>query len=132
MGEAADVVRLVFERLNAKDVDGFIELCSPRIEWHDIPEIPGSRTYRGPNDVRQWAENLFDVSDEIKFINWEMQERDGSALIDTSIDMRGSSGMDLGWRAWTVWRVRENLLAYYAGYSDREAAIVDFEGEPDG
>ena len=34
--------------------------------------------------------------------------------------------MDLGWRAWTVWRVREGLLAYYAGYSDREAAVADF------
>jgi ketosteroid isomerase-like protein len=129
MGEAADVVRLVFERLNARDIDGFIELCSPRIEWREIPEIPGARTYRGPEEVREWAENLFDVSSEVKLVNWEMQERGNALLMDTSTDMTSSTGMDLGWRAWTVWRVRENLLAYYAGYSDREAAVADFEGE---
>lgn len=129
MGEAADVVRLVFERLNARDIDGFIEVCSPRIEWREIPEIPGARTYRGPEEVREWAENLFDVSSEVKLVNWEMQERGNALLMDTSTDMTSSTGMDLGWRAWTVWRVRENLLAYYAGYSDREAAVADFEGE---
>ncbi len=30
MGEAADLVRLVVERINARDVDGVVELFSPR------------------------------------------------------------------------------------------------------
>lgn len=127
MGEAADLVRLAFAYLNARDATGFVGLCSPRIEFHDIPEIPGSRTYRGPGEVREWAESLFEVSDEVSFGNSEMQERGNAALIDTSVDIRGSTGMDLGWRAWTVWRVREGLIAYYAGYSDREDAVADFE-----
>lgn len=128
MGEAADVVRLAFERLNEGDVNGFVALCSPRIEWREIPEIPGARTYRGPDEVREWAENLLGVSDRIRFFNWEMSERDGAALIDTSVELPSSSGVDLGWRAWTVWRVRERLIAYYAGYSEREQALADFEG----
>lgn len=127
-GGTAEVIRLVFDRLNAGDIDGFVELCSPRIEWREIPEIPGARTFRGPDEVREWAENLLAVSDRIKFANWEMTERGEAALIDTSVEMPGASGIDLGWRAWTVWRVREGLLAYYAGYSEREAAEADFEG----
>ncbi len=129
MGDTAEVLRLVFERLNAKDADGFAALCSPRIELHDVPEIPGARTHRGPDEAREWAQDLFDVSNQVTWANWEMQERGESALIDTSVDIRGSSGMDLGWRAWTVWRVRERMLAYYAGYSERAAALADFEGE---
>lgn len=125
---AAEVIRAVFERLNAGDVDGFLELCSPRIEWREIPEIPGARTYRGKDEVRDWAENLLGVSDRIRLFNWEMSERGNAALIDTSVEMPSSSGVDLGWRAWTVWRVREDLLAYYAGYSEREQALADFEG----
>ena len=129
MGEVAEVVRLAFQYLNARDATGFVGLCSPRIEFHDIPEIPGSRTYRGPVEVREWAENLIDVSDDVSFGNWEMQEGGGGALIDTSVDIRGSTGMDLGWRAWTVWRVREGLIVYYAGYSVKEDALADFEAE---
>ena len=128
-GGVADVIRHVFERLNEGDIDGFVELCSPRIEWHDIPEIPGARTYRGPEEVREWASNLLELSDRVRFVNWEMSERGNVALVDTSIEMPSSSGLDLGWRAWTVWRVRENLLAYYAGYSEREAALEDFQRE---
>ncbi len=125
--ETADVVRRAFERLNDHDLDGFQALCSPRIEWHEIPEIPGARTYRGPLEVREWADNLLGVSDELRFVNWEMRERGQAVLIDTSMEMRSRSGMDMGWRAWTVWRVREGLIAYYHGYSDRAAADQDFE-----
>ena len=131
MGETAEVVKLAFERLNARDAEGFAALCSPRVELHDIPELPGARTHRGPDEARAWARDMFDISDEVSWANWQMQERGEAALIDTSVDIRGSSGMDLGWRAWTVWRVREGKLTYYAGYSDREAAEADFDEQPE-
>lgn len=127
MGEPAEVVKLAFERLNARDVEGFVALCSARVELHEIPEMPGARAYRGPDEVREWARNLLETADEISWANLQMQEREEAALIDTSVDMRGSSGIDLGWRAWTVWRVHEGQLRYHAGYSDRAAAVADFE-----
>jgi ketosteroid isomerase-like protein len=127
MGEVAEVVRLAFERLNDRDIDGFAALCSPRIEWHEVPEIPGARTYRGPDEVAEAMDDLIAVSKSVRFVNWEIQERGDAGLMDMSVDMEGSSGMNLGWRAWAVWRVRERLIAYYAGYSDRAEAIADFE-----
>ena len=128
MGETAEVLRLVFECLNDRDLKGFRTLCSPRIEWREVPEIPGAGTYRGPDEVAERIEDLLDVSDRIKWVNWEMQERGEAALIDMSVEMESSRGMDMGWRAWTVWRVREGMLSYQAGYSDRNEAIEDFEG----
>jgi ketosteroid isomerase-like protein len=132
LGETADAVRLAFERLNAHDVEGFRALCSPRIEWREVPEIPGAGIYRGPDEVAERIDDLLGVSDRIKFVNWDMLERGESALVDMSVEMESSRGIDMGWRAWTVWRVRENLIAYYAGYSERTAATEDFEGEPAG
>ena len=60
MGETGDVVRLVFERLNARDLDGFAALCSPRIEWREVPEIPGAsgpypRTFRAEYNAENEA-----------------------------------------------------------------------------
>lgn len=127
MGETADVVRLAFERLNSRDLDGFEALCSPRIEWHDVPEIPGASVYRGPDEVRERIDDLLAVSRRINWVNWDMLERGQTALVDMSVEMESSSGMDMGWRAWTVWQVRENLLAYHAGYSQRSQAEADFD-----
>jgi ketosteroid isomerase-like protein len=129
VGEAGEVVREALARLNSRDLDGFREICSPRLEWHDIPEIPGARTRNGPDEVREWAEDLLGVSDQVRFVNWEMSEHENAVLVDTSVEMPGSGGIDLGWRAWTVWRVREGLVAYYAGYSERDPALADFRGE---
>ena len=129
MGEAADVVRLATDRLNDRDVDGFVELCSKRIRFQDVPEIPGSRLYQGPDEVRQWAEGILDIAEDFRFTYWDKVERGDAVMFDTSIDVTGaSSGAELGWRFWTVWRVKEGRIVYHHGYSEREAAEADLEG----
>ena len=54
MGQTADVVRAAFERANANDPDGLAALCDESVEFHDVPEIPGSTTYRGRAGIRDW------------------------------------------------------------------------------
>jgi hypothetical protein len=127
VGETGDVIRLAFERLNARDLDGFAAICSPRIEWREVPEIPGASVYTGPDEVVERMDDLLGVSRAIKFVNWDMLERGQTALVDMSVEMESSRGLDMGWRAWTVWQVRENLLAYHAGYSERSQAEADFD-----
>ena len=129
MGEATDVVRLATERLNAGDVDGFIDLCSARIRFQDVPEIPGSRFYQGPEEVRRWAEGLRDVSEDLRFAIWEMEERGDAVMAETSADMTGAGGSEVGWRSWNVWRVKDGRITYHHGYSVREDALADLEGE---
>jgi ketosteroid isomerase-like protein len=129
MGEAADLVRLAIARVNEGDIDGWVELCSPRIRFQDVPEIPGSRLYEGRDAVREWAEGVREIGPDLRFTVWEMQERDDAVLADTSAEMTGGrSGAEVGWRFWTVWRIREGLIAYHHGYSERDAALADFEG----
>jgi ketosteroid isomerase-like protein len=130
MGEAAELVRLAVQRVNDGDIDGWVELCSPRIRFQDVPEIPGSRLYEGKDAVRKWAEGVREIGPDLNFTIWEMQERGNAVLAETSAEMTGGrSGAHVGWRFWIVWRVREGLIAYHHGYSDREAAMADFEGD---
>jgi ketosteroid isomerase-like protein len=126
VGEAADVVRLSYRRLNAGDIDGWLELISPRLEWHDVPEIPGSRTYRGRDEARELAENLLDMGESLDFTINELTEKGNAVLADVYVDIVSGSGANLGWRAYCVFRVNEGLVRYQHGYSDRGEAVADF------
>ena len=128
MGQAADVVRAAFERANANDADGLVELCDQGIEFTDVPEIPGSTTYRGFDGVRSWLRNAHEIADGLQFELAEVEERGDAVMVETVADMRGrASGAEVDWRFWTVWRVRDGLITYHHGYSRREDAVADLE-----
>lgn len=126
MGEASDLVRSAFERANANDPDGLAAHCDESVEFHDVPEIPGSTTYRGRDGIRDWLRTIHDVSDDLELQILEMEERRDAVLVETGAEMQGrASGAEVGWRFWTVWRVRNGLITYHHGYSPREDAIAD-------
>ena len=130
MSEAADLVRRAFELANANDPDALAAICDPEIEFHDVPEIPGSTTYRGHDGVRNWLRTVHEISDDLELQIWEIDEDGNSVLVETSAEMHGrASGAEVAWRFWTVWRVRDGKLAYHHGYSQREDAVADFNGD---
>ncbi|MFI5027339.1 MAG: nuclear transport factor 2 family protein [Solirubrobacterales bacterium] len=129
MGEAADVVRAAFDRANAGDPDGLAALCHEAVEFHDVPEIPGSTTYRGRDGIREWLRTVREVSDDLQLQIRALAERQDAVLVETSAEMSGrASGAAVGWRFWTVWRVRDGLITYHHGYSRRQDAVADLEG----
>lgn len=128
MGESADVVRLVFDRFNAGDDDGFVELCAPQIEFHDVPEIPDSQTYSGHDGVRKWLENVREPFESVEMKRWAVEESGRCVLVETSAEGEGaSSGAGIGWRIWTVWRVHDGAITYHHGYSSEADAREDFD-----
>jgi ketosteroid isomerase-like protein len=128
VGDAADVVRLAFERANANDPDGLMALCDPEVTFTDVPEIPGSTTYRGRDGIRDWLRNVREISDDLSLQIWELEENGDVVLAETSAEMHGkASGAEVGWRFWTVWRVSDGLITYHHGYSRREDALEDLE-----
>jgi ketosteroid isomerase-like protein len=130
VGEAADIVRRVHERFNERDEEGFVGLCSKRLVWTEIREVPGSGRFEGPDGARDWYRKTADVSDDLTLQIWELEEHGDAVLTETSAEMTGrGSDVPLGWRFWCVWRVREGRVTSHHGYSVREDALVDLEGE---
>lgn len=121
-----EIVRRAAERINEGDDDGFLELCDPEVVFTDVPEIPGSRTYRGHKGMREWLATVREISEDLQFHIWESEEQGDTVAIETSAEMHGrASGAEVGWRFWTVWRVRDGLIYYHHGYSERDAALAD-------
>jgi len=131
VGEAADVVRQIHARFNERNEDGFMDLCSKRIVWREIAEVPGSGIYQGPEEVRAWYRKTADVSDDLTLQIWELEAKGDAVLTETSAEMTGrGSDVPLGWRFWCVWRVKNGLVTSHQGFSVREEAAADLEGEP--
>jgi len=97
VGEAADLVRAAFERANANDPGGLVELCDQTIEFDDVPEIPGSTTYRGPEGVRDWLRTVHEISDDLRLDPRGVEENGDAVMVETSADMHGkrACGRDL-------------------------------------
>jgi ketosteroid isomerase-like protein len=128
MGEAADVVRRGFDLLAADDLDALVALCDPAIEFHDPPEIPGSRLYSGPDGVREWVRSFREATEEYRFRIVGIEEKEDAVLAETALDMHGrASGVGVDWSFWTVWRLRDGLITYQHGYASRDDAVADFE-----
>lgn len=126
MGKTLDVVRAAFERANANDPDGLASLCDESVEFSDVPEIPGSTTYRGRDGIRGWLRSVHDISDDLELQVLDTEEHGDAVLVETGASMQGrASGAEVDWRFWTVWRVKDGLITYHHGYSRREDAIAD-------
>ena len=129
MGEAADVVREIHRRFSERDEEGFIALCSKRITWQELKEIPGSGRFEGPDQMRDWYRKTAEVSDDLTLEIWELEEHGDAVLTETSAEMTGrGSDVPLGWRFWCVWRVKDGFVVSHHGYSLRDEAMADLEG----
>ncbi len=124
MAQAAEIVRLGFERLNAGDLEGFLELAHPEIELHDVPEIPGSTVYRGHEGIRRWWATVTEPMEELQFEFGEVTEGgDRIAVVTHAVGQGRGSGAEVDWTFTTVWGFRDGLISYHQGYSDHGDAL---------
>ena len=104
--ENVDSVHRGLDALNRRDLDAFIELCDPDIEFFSrFGEVEGGGPYRGRDGMRSWWRNLFSVwltvSAEIEDV------RDAGDVTVTRVRFRGHGiESDAPWEQ-TQWQVGE-------------------------
>jgi ketosteroid isomerase-like protein len=124
VGEVSEIVRLGFERFNDDDLDGFLELLAPEIEFHDVPEIPGSTVYRGPDGIRRWWRTVKEPLEELRFEFGHATEAGSRLAVVTRAVGRGrGSGAAVDWTFSTVWGVHDGLIDYHHGYGEHSEAL---------
>ena len=103
--ENVEIAREAVEAMNRRDTDAFVARLHPGVEWEETADaFSGLKgNYRGPREVRRWAEQAVvefwpDLKMEIEEIT-EMS--DGGVLLGTRISARGTaSGVDTETHAW--------------------------------
>jgi ketosteroid isomerase-like protein len=109
---------------NRRQIDAWVEMMAPDVEWHVDPEDPDTTVFRGPEAVKRygltWAE-MMDVKVEVREI---FEASDNRVVAWTRIESRGglsgaSAGMDLAF----IFKLRDGLVARVQETQDKREAL---------
>jgi ketosteroid isomerase-like protein len=117
------------QAFNARDVEGYIAYCDPKIELHSAVTVPGGAVYRGHDGVRRWHRELAEAFGEDIRVEPEAYFDVGEHTISFHV-LQGhgrQSGADVATPAAHLCRWREGLMVYFKGYVRREDPFKDLD-----
>ncbi len=112
-GENVELVHRAVDAFNRRDLDAFLELCDPDMEFFSrILELEGGSPYHGHEGIRSWWEGLLGVSPDF---STEIDEvRDLGDVTVARYRLRGhgkGSGASMEHTSWQVteWRNKKAI-----------------------
>jgi ketosteroid isomerase-like protein len=120
------VVRALFERVNAGDIDGTIELLAPDAVFVVPPEASAEPdTYRGHDGARRYFSGFDGVLDDVRFELLELEQvADDTVLAATRLRGRGTTtGIPVAQEVFVLLTVRDGLVTWIRPYAERESAL---------
>ena len=122
-----DVARNLIDAVNRRDLDAFLGLLRPDVEWDDREGWPGIQgVYAGPDGVRDWWDRFMEVWESVAVELEDLTEGpNGSVVMQVSGAFRGeSSGVPTEIRAWEVLWIADGLVARRQLTWSREAGLA--------
>jgi ketosteroid isomerase-like protein len=122
----AAVVRALFERVNAGEIDGAIELLAPEAVFVVPPDASAEPdTYRGHDGARRYFSGFDGVLDDVRFELLDLEQvTDDTVLAATRLRGRGTStGIPVAQEVFVLLTVRAGLVTWIRPYAERESAL---------
>jgi ketosteroid isomerase-like protein len=124
--ENVELVYDATDAFNREDVDAFVALASPDVEWEDAIFWSGvTRTYRGRAELRDWFQQVREPWESIHCEVEEIAEADDRVFFDLLINARGEeSGVEApGLRVWCVVWIANGEVTRRRVFRDRAEAL---------
>ena len=124
--ENSKIALQLIEASNRRDVEAFVALISPDVEWVD-PTFwsEPTRVYRGRAEVREWFDRVVEPWESLDFEVEEITEAaDDRVFLETLLTTRGkSSGVETQIRLWYVVWIAEGRITRRRVFRDRDEAL---------
>jgi ketosteroid isomerase-like protein len=113
-----------FELYNRREIDAWVEMLAPDLEWHIDPEDPDTTIHRGPEAAKRhvlyWAE-LMNTTVEVREI---FEASDDQAVAWTRVETRGElSGAAAGQDLAFIFKLRDGLVVRIQETQDKREAL---------
>ena len=123
------VATLAYEAINSGDLEGFLELVDPNVEFRSLIAEAEGTTYHGHEGVRQWWDKVASALGGLRFEPQQIHDlgdRGYAELVVTgSVD-----GVDIPQRMWQAFILRDEKPVWWATYrTEAEARSALGAGE---
>jgi ketosteroid isomerase-like protein len=122
--ENVELIERFFELYNRREIDAWVGMMAPDLEWHVDPEDPDTTVHRGPEAVKRygltWAE-MMDATIEVREI---FEASDDQAVAWIRIESRGGlSGAQAGQNYAFIFKLRDGLVVRVQETQDKREAL---------
>jgi ketosteroid isomerase-like protein len=122
--ENAEWIERFWKLYNRREIDAWVEMMAPDLEWHVDPEDPDTTVHRGREAVKRygltWAE-MMDATIEVREI---FEAGDDQAVAWTRIESRGGlSGASTGQYWAFIFKLRDGLVVRVQETQDKREAL---------
>jgi ketosteroid isomerase-like protein len=122
--ENVEWIERFWKLYNRREIDAWVEMLAPDLEWHVDPQDPDTTVHRGQEAVKRygltWAE-MMDVTIEVREI---FEASDDQAVAWTRIESRGGlSGAPTGMDCAFIFKLREGLVVRVQETQDKREAL---------
>jgi ketosteroid isomerase-like protein len=119
--ENVEVMEAAYAAISRGDLDAFLALAHPEIEFRSLIAEAEGRTYRGHDGVRDWWDSVIR----------SLKIRPGPEKIEafrdrgiTCLRLAGNvAGVAVPQRMWMAWRVRDGLLIWWVTFRTEAEAL---------
>jgi SnoaL-like domain len=123
--ENVERTRRVIEAFNRRDLQGYLELMDPELEF--IPYevyLEGGDPYLGHAGVRRWWEDLFSVVPDVRAEVFEVRDFGNRTLVHGRIYGQGAgSGAPIDRTMWLVTKWRGDKEVWWCAFETEEQAL---------
>jgi ketosteroid isomerase-like protein len=120
-----ELTRRFIDVWSSRDIEAIIACCDPGIEWNSTFAAVGGAVYHGHDELRSYQRDMEDAwGDDIRLESEAYFDLGEQTLSYLMVRARGQhSRVQVEMPIAAVFRWRDDLLAYFKGYTDREEAL---------
>ena len=101
----------------------WLSLWHPECVLEELAEVPDSAAYHGREGVMRYFQQAGESWDDVRYTPTEILDGSDGVLAATDMWARSKAGVEVQMRVYQVFRLRDGMIVYVTGYTDREQAL---------
>ena len=121
--ENVKVVEAAYAALDRRDLDAFLSVIHPDVEFRSLIAEAEGQTYRGHDGVREWWAA---VAESLGGLRYEQDNAEGfrdRGIVRVRI-VGTVEGVEVPQTMWQAWRVRDGLICWWDGFRTEGEALT--------
>ena len=116
------VVQASHAAVNRRDLDAFLAVTHPEVEFRSLIAEAEGRDYRGHSGVREWWESVIESLGGMHSVieHTETSEDGGVSRVRLTGEVEG---VELSQTVWEAFRVRDGVLVWWCFYRTEAEAL---------